>query len=209
MKAFHLFCFACLFVLASCADKKVTTTTEEQSIFLTPEIMCGTVEFTDGCGPLTDTLVRFGIALLHHMTYDDAAYTFDQVMKRDPDCFWGYWGKAMTYIHPLWPDMPSDEQMTDGYILSQKALTLAKKPSEKLYGEALASYYIKSDKKKPQRLADFQKGWEAAHNQLPNDPEAELFYHLFTLSTVSPADKTFAIQRQIGTSVDALRKKIS
>jgi tetratricopeptide (TPR) repeat protein len=192
----------------ACAEKKVSTTiTEAESIYLTPEIMCGTVEFTDGCGPKTDTLIRFGLALLHHMTYDDAAYTFDQVIKTDPDCFWGHWGKAMSYIHPLWPDMPSQEQMESGYILSQRALSLATKPKEKLYGTALAAYYEKSDKAKPQRLADFLTGWTAAHQQLPDDIEAELFYDLFRLSTVSPADKTFAVQKEVGASVENIMKQ--
>ena len=196
-----------LFLVNSCADKKVTTTNEEQSIYLTPEVMCGTVEFTDGCGPKTDTLIRFGIALIHHMTYEDAAYTFDKVMETDPDCFWGYWGKAMTYIHPLWPDAPSEEQLESGYVLSQKALSLAKKPNEKLYGAALASFYQKSDKKKAERLADFEKGWAQAHMELPDDPEAELFYALFKLSTASPADKTFAVQKEVGASTEALLLK--
>ena len=132
MKTF-LFPLLATVLLMACAEKQVNTTiAEAESIYLTPEIMCGTVEFTDGCGPKTDTLIRFGLALLHHMTYDDAAYTFDQVIQSDPDCFWGHWGKAMSYIHPLWPDMPSAEQMESGYLLSQRALALATKPKEKL-----------------------------------------------------------------------------
>ena len=48
----------------------------------------------------------------------------------DPDCFWGHWGKAMTYIHPLWPDVTSEEKMDRGWFLSQTALTLAKNEKE-------------------------------------------------------------------------------
>src|SRR5688572_28285848 len=98
-----------LFLLTGCKQKE--TTEDWQSIYLSPEVMCGTVQFTDGCGPTTDTLIRFGIALIHHMTYEDAGYTFGQVIKKDPDCFWGYWGKAMAYIHPLWPDMLTEKEM--------------------------------------------------------------------------------------------------
>lgn len=182
--------------LISCTGKKDTA--DAQNIYLTPEIMCGTVQFTDGCGEKTDTLIRFGLALIHHMTYEDAAYTFDQVIKNDPDCFWGPWGKAMTYIHPLWPDAPTEEQMESGYVLSQRALTLATKDKEKLYGEALASYYLKSDKNKAQRLADFQQGWAKATQQLPDDPESALFNGLFRLGTVSPGDLSFTVQREVG-----------
>lgn len=205
MKTCHFFLTAMtLMLMISCAEKKVIVTAEEQSIYLTPEIMCGTVEFTDGCGPSTDTLIRFGIALLHHMTYDDAAYTFDKVIEKDPDCFWGHWGKAMTYIHPMWPDMPSEEQMESGYILSQRALSLAKKPNEKLYGAAVAAYYAKSDKKKGERLVDFQKAWGEAHAQLPDDPEAELFNGLMRLAVVPPSDKSFTIQKEVGATAENL-----
>jgi tetratricopeptide (TPR) repeat protein len=194
-----------ILIFTACGQQKEID--DSQSIFLTPETMCGTVEFTDGCGEKTDTLVRFGIALLHHMTYEDAAYTFDQVMKKDRDCFWGYWGRAMTYIHPLWPDAPSEKEMETGYVLTQKALALAKKDKEKLYGAAVAAYYIKSSKIKSERLADMQKGWQAAHDQFPDDPEAELFNGLFRLSTASPNDKTYAVQKEVGEMAERLMVK--
>ena len=194
-----------ILLITACKQNKEID--DSQSIFLTPETMCGTVEFTDGCGVKTDTLVRFGIALLHHMTYEDAAYTFDQVIKKDPDCFWGYWGKAMTFIHPLWPDAPSEKDMELGYVLSQKALALAKKDKEKLYGAAVAAYYIKSSKIKSERLADMQSGWHAAHDQFPDDPEAELFNGLFRLSTASPNDKTYTIQKEVGAMAERLMVK--
>jgi tetratricopeptide (TPR) repeat protein len=181
----------------ACSDKKQVTDAS-QNVFLTPEVMCGTIQFTDGCGPQTDTLIRFGIALIHHMTYEDAAYTFDKVIEKDPKCFWGYWGKAMTYIHPLWPDVPTAEEMESGWQLSQKAMSLAGNETQKLYGAALASFYERSDKNKAQRLADFQQGWAQATAQLPDDPEAALFNGLFRLGTASPADKTFTVQREVG-----------
>ena len=205
MKLLSYFLLIPIFILTACKQKQEIETT--QSAFLTPEIMCGTVEFTDGCGPLTDTLVRFGIALLHHMTYEDAAFTFDQVMKKDPDCFWGYWGKAMTFIHPLWPDVPSDNDMETGYVLSQKALALAKKDKEKLYGATVAAYYAKSSKVKVERLADMQLAWQAAHDQFPEDPEAELFNGLFRLGTASPTDKTYAVQKEVGEMAERLMEK--
>ncbi|HSW56192.1 MAG TPA: hypothetical protein VLH59_13995, partial [Ignavibacteriaceae bacterium] len=64
----------------SCSDQKVS---ETQKTYLTPDIMCGTVQFSDGCSPKLDTLIAFGIALIHHMTYEDAEYTFDQVIELD------------------------------------------------------------------------------------------------------------------------------
>ena len=76
----------------------------EESQYLELGVMCGTVQFEDGCSPKIDSLIKFGLALVHHMTFNDAEYNFSKVIKMDPDCFWGHWGKALTYIHPLWPD---------------------------------------------------------------------------------------------------------
>ena len=181
----------------SCSDKKVAE--KLQRDFLTPEISCGTVQFSDGCSPKLDTLISFGIALIHHMTYEDAAYTFNKVIETDKDCFWGYWGKAMTIVHPLWPEIPNDEQLKEGYILSQTALNLAETDKEKLYGGAIAAYFKDAlNKTQPQRLASFDLGWKLASEELPDDLEAQLFHVLTMLATAPPEDKTYKVQREAG-----------
>jgi len=182
--------------LISCTDKKVAE--NEVSAYLTPDVLCGTVQFTDGCSPELDTLISFGFALIHHMTYDDAEYTFDQVIEKDPDCFWGHWGKAMTYIHPVWPDVPSENRMQKGWVLSQTALSLAKTEKEKLYGNAIARFYNMEEKTKKERLVDFEDAWLKAHKELPEDLEAQLFYVISMLGTVSPNDKSYDVQRKAG-----------
>lgn len=188
----------------SCSDQK---TTDEQRAYLTPEIMCGTVQFSDGCSPKLDTLIGFGIALIHHMTYEDAEYTFNRVIELDKDCFWGYWGKAMSYIHPLWPDIPDDKTLNDGFVLSQNALKLAKTEKEKLYGAAVASFYEDGlNKSEPERLEAFKNGWMTAREQLPEDIEARMFSVLSMLATVSPNDKTYKIQREAGAICEEVMK---
>ncbi len=201
--------FALAILIASCnrnsEQVSETKVSDASSIYLTPDIMCGTIQFTDGCGPAVDTLIRFGITLIHHMTYEDAEHTFDQVIAKDPDCFWGHWGKGMTFIHPMWPDEPTAERMQLGWALSQRAIALAKNEKEKKYGEALAAYYQDpTGRSKPERLATFHSGWKAANEQQPDDIEARLFYGLTKLSTASPADKTYAIQLEVG----ALAEKV-
>jgi tetratricopeptide (TPR) repeat protein len=202
--AIPILTFALLCTL-SCVDKKEVV--EENSLFLSPEIMCGTVVFTDGCSPEIDSLIRFGLALVHHMTYEDAAYHFDRVIQKDPDCFWGHWGKAMTYIHPLWPDVPSEKEMETGYTLSQRALALAKNDKEKSYAEVIAAFYAKSEKNKAERLKDMQQGWANAHQAFPDDPEAELFNGLFRLSITPPTDKTYAVQTEVGAMAERILEK--
>jgi tetratricopeptide (TPR) repeat protein len=184
----------------SCSEEKISTS---QRGYLTPETMCGTVQFSDGCSPKLDTLIAFGIALIHHMTYEDAEYTFDQVIELDKDCFWGYWGKAMTYIHPLWPDAPDQAALEKGFVLSQNALSLAKTDKEKFYAAAIASFYGgEPGKTKPERLVAFRDGWQQASNNLPEDIESRMFYVLNMLATVSPKDKSYDIQREVGAAAE-------
>lgn len=181
----------------SCSDKK--TSEEFQRDYLTPEISCGTVQFSDGCSPKLDTLISFGIALIHHMTYEDAAYTFNKVIELDKDCFWGYWGKAMTIVHPLWPEIPNEDELKEGYLLSQTALNLAKTKKEKFYGAAIAAYFKNAlNKTQPERLSAFYDGWKLASDELPEDLEAGLFHVLTMLATAPPSDKSYKVQREAG-----------
>ena len=190
----------------SCSDQKVS---ETQKTYLTPDIMCGTVQFSDGCSPKLDTLIAFGIALVHHMTYDDAEYTFNKVIELDKDCFWGYWGKAMTYIHPLWPDIPDEKTLNDGFALSQNALKLAETEKEKQYGAAVASFFEDGiNKSEPERLEAFRIGWKTAADEMPDDIEAKMFSVLSMLATVSPTDKSYKIQIEAGALAESVLKVI-
>jgi len=201
-----LLSFLSLFII-SCSDEK--SSIEDQSEYLTPEILCGTVQFTDGCTLQLDSLISFGLALIHHMTYEYADYTFSRVIEIDPDCFWGHWGRAMTYIHPLWPDVPDDDKMTRGWILAQTALNLAGTIKEKLYATALASYYEKGkEKTEYERLIAYKEGWRKANTQLPDDIEARLFYVLTRLATVSPDDKSYIEQREAGAIAEKVLEEI-
>ncbi len=177
--------------------------------FLTPDILCGTVQFSDGCGTEMDSLISFGLALVHHMTYDDAEHIFDQVIKTDPDCFWGHWGKALTYIHPLWPDEPSESQMQRGLILTQKAMQLASEEREELFGKALAAYYEDGNSKsEKERLTSYMGGWNMAREARPDDIEARLFHGLTRLANVSPDDKSHEVQLQVGRMAEAVLEEI-
>ena len=193
-------------VLLFYACSSVQSSDESQikaSTFLTPDILCGTVQFSDGCGPTTDSLISFGLALVHHMTFDDAEHIFDQVIKSDPDCFWGHWGKALTFIHPLWPDEPSTERLQQGLVLSQKALALARKPKEHSYGQAMKAYYENGQtRSEKERLGSYREAWAQINKNQADDIEARLFHGLSRLALVSPDDKSYVVQREVGKTAE-------
>ena len=55
----------------------------------------GDVSFPVGCNAEAAPLVERGVALLHHMMYDEAGFVFGMADDRDPDCALAYWGRAM------------------------------------------------------------------------------------------------------------------
>ena len=192
-------------VCSSCSPKA-----EQEEIALLGEMtMCGTVQFSDGCGEKPDSLISYGLALVHHMTYDEAELIFDRLIKENPDCFWGHWGKALTFFHPVWPDTPGEEQLKMGGELAEKALSLATKEKEKVYGNALAAFYKgELTKTKQERLKSFSQSLETAFNSYPDDMELKALYALSLIATADAADKTYKNQLKAGALAEEVLKVI-
>lgn len=181
-----------LIILAGCSSRKEPGLVENIPV-------CGTVQFSDGCSPELDKAISMGIALIHHMTYEEADTLFSKVGESDPSCFWSPWGKAMTYIHPLWNDPPSQELLKAGWALSQQALKLAKTDKEIRYGNALAAFYENGlEKTERERLQGFEGGWAVAQAADPNDIEAKAFYTLSLIATSDAGDPDLVKQRKAG-----------
>ena len=77
----------------------------------------GTVRLPASCGEAADRHLERGLALLHHMTYEGARASFEAATESDPECALGYWGRAMTRIHPLWSDPPTEEAFEGAPLL--------------------------------------------------------------------------------------------
>src|SRR3954471_4393794 len=65
----------------------------------------GTIHFAaSGDADVRAHVVR-GVKLLHHMMYEEADREFAAALEADTGCAFAYWGRAMTVVHPLWPDV--------------------------------------------------------------------------------------------------------
>jgi tetratricopeptide (TPR) repeat protein len=159
----------------------------------------GTVRLTHSCNDAAAIQLGRGLALLHSMTYEDARSAFASATEVDPDCAMGYWGQAMTFVHPLWSDPPGEAGFERGQALLGEARSHAESEGELAYIEALAGYYEagRGDSERP-NLMGFESGWRAFHEKYPDDPEGTCFYALARLGTAEPSDKTFAVQRAAG-----------
>ncbi len=147
----------------------------------------GTVHFPVSCNEVAHQHANRGLALLHHMTYAGARKAFVAATQADADCAMGYWGQAMSYIHPLWSDLPSESEFKQGQALVALARDRGKKAAWELaYIRAVTAYY--SEDRKPDEkanIASFAKAWREVYKQFPEDTEAAGFYALTHLASVS------------------------
>lgn len=160
----------------------------------------GTVHFPVSCNEVASRHMERGVALLHHMTYDGAEASFAAATEADPDCAMGYWGKAMTFIHPLWADVPDEATLKQGWTLVSEAKARGQKTKrEQAYIAVLGAYYKDGWTREPAaRLASFDQGWRQLHEHFPDDLNAASFYALAHMATADPSDKTYQKQREAG-----------
>ena len=145
----------------------------------------GSVAFPISCSDDAAATMRQGLALLHHMTFTEAAGVFEAAAEQDPDCALAYWGMAMTPLHPLWPDVPSDQNLERGWVLLQEARAAGlQTPREEGYVTALEAYYRDAaDRTEAARLTTYAEAWEQVRVAHPDDSEATLFAALSLIAT--------------------------
>ena len=170
----------------------------------------GTVVLAPTCGEAATAELRRGLALLHNMTYSEAEQAFRAAADEDTDCGLAYWGMAMTYVHPLWPDVPSEEQLARGWGLLQEARSKGlATPREEAYVSALEAYYRDgADRSEKERLAAYAEAWDRVRTEHPDDPEAALFTALATIATAPPSDSTFRHQLEAGAMAEDVLEAI-
>ena len=158
----------------------------------------GTVNFTVTCNAQAQQYAVKGLALLHHMTYEGAREAFLEATKVDADCAMGYWGQAMSFIHPLWSDMPSEAEFKKGQDLLALARDRGEKSVlEKAYISAVEAYYaVGRGFNEKANKASFEKAWYEVYKQFPEDSEAASFYALAHMATADIATQGYIKQQR-------------
>lgn len=164
----------------------------------------GSVAFPVNCSEPAAESMRLGLALFHNMTYEVAESAFATAAEQDADCVLAYWGMAMTYFHPLWPDVPSEEALERGWTLLQEARGRGSLTArEDAYISALEAYYRDgSSRDERSRLVSYAEAWGEVHADHPQDQEAALLYALALTAAAPGADLTFTAQREAGSIVE-------
>jgi len=153
----------------------------------------GTVSFPVSCSEQAARVVERGVALLHHMMYENARLVFGMAENLDPECAMAVWGQAMVMIHPMWPDRPTPDEIGRGRELAGRALAVgAATPRETAYLATAWAYFADEiDETEQDRLNRFAEAWRRIAEQHPEDLEAQAFYALAHLATADLNDKSY------------------
>ncbi|MBX0331761.1 hypothetical protein K3G39_00770 [Pontibacter sp. HSC-14F20] len=169
----------------------------------------GTVNLKTSCHEQAQQLFDNGLALMHHMMYEQAEQQFTAAAQTAPDCGMAQWGIAMSYIHPLWGERPTDENLAKGKAAVEQAQQqqhLTEK--EKAYIRAVSLFYDNWEKTSyADQLKAFERGYKEVHEAYPDEVEAAAFYALGQLGTAPKTDKTFVKQKEAGALLEQLHTK--
>jgi len=162
-------------------------------------------EFTISCSESAQEQFETGLALLHHMMYEQAADHFSDGAASHADCSMAHWGLAMTQLHPLWAP-PSEAEFERGQAAAEQASQMeALTEREDQYISAIATYYSVAAEDGHQAGL---RAWEQAHAALyetyPDDVDAGAFSGLAHLATAPSDDATFAHQKRAGALFEEL-----
>ena len=172
----------------------------------------GTVRFEVRGKPEAQAHVVRGVKLVHHMMYPEADREFAQAADVDPACALAHWGRAMTLLHPLWPDAPTDAERKLGAEQIRRGLACPPAtPRERAYLATLGRYF---DEATPgdhaARLKILDDSWGALALKYPDDLDAIAFSALYHLAPARflPKDKSHRIQLEAVTRLQAVAAKI-
>jgi hypothetical protein len=169
----------------------------------------GKIDFETSCAAKAQEQVRTGLALLHHMMYEQAEEVFLAASQADPECAMAYWGVAMSVVHPLWAERPTDDAHRKGREALDRARAAKHATQRELaYIDALDSFYRDWETTPyPAQLAGFEEGFRKLHEAYPDDVDAATFYALSHLATAPKADQTLSQQLHAGAMLEALHER--
>jgi hypothetical protein len=165
----------------------------------------GTVRFETSCTPEAQTLFDRGMLYQHSFWYRASQRTFEEALKKDPQCGIAYWGIALSVLwNPHVP--PPAKNLADGLAALKKGQDVgAKTQREKDYLNALMVMYADYDKIDHRtRIVAYANAMEQLAGRYKDDDEAQIFYALALNTSASPADKTYANQLKGGALLEPI-----
>ncbi|MCP1727580.1 tetratricopeptide (TPR) repeat protein [Natronospira proteinivora] len=143
----------------------------------------GEVHFQPACREDSAETFDQGLALKHHMMYQQARSTFRDLAEDDPDCAMAHWGEAATWFQPLWPERPDEAALSAG----REAIDRAREAGpgserEAALIEAVAAFFSPEEKSYGERIRAWAEGMEAAYAEHSQDLDVAALYSLSRLA---------------------------
>ena len=157
----------------------------------------GEAHLATSCNSSAQQKIDRGVALIHSFWYHEAEKSFRLATDADPKCSMGWWGVAMSNLHPLWAP-PTADELKVGQQAAVKAKQIgAKTARERALIDAINTFYSDADKLDHRaRMTAYEKAMAEVARANPEDIEASIFHALAILGVASPNDKTYAQQKQ-------------
>ena len=186
--------FACLLVASAVGAAKSVRADEadmhgDHAARAGQELL-GTVDFRVSCAEATRPAFDLALGFMHHMMYEQARSTFEQIAETDPECAMAYWGIATTRYQPLWPTRPDAEELQQGWTEIQKAKDLEPATERERHLVAATEAFFRDPETADwwTRIERWAEGMESAHRASPDDLDTAALYALSRLALSPVAD---------------------
>jgi hypothetical protein len=170
----------------------------------------GRVDFPSGCSPAVQPRFERAVALLHSFWYEEAGHAFAEVVRADSACALGYWGTAISRLHPLWTP-PSAAENAEALAAARRAVRLSRPGTrERAWAETATAYYGDYDSiDHPTRLRAYETALRHLAERYPADDEARIFLALALIANgqLAATDTTYARQREAGRILEPLFRR--
>jgi hypothetical protein len=187
------------------AAGRVAAQEEHRHVAAGPEHL-GHVHFATTCRAAAQRHFERGVTYLHSFWYEKATPEFRAAVVADSTCAMGYWGQAMSLLHPLWtPPPPAD--LAAGLAAAERGLAVTTTPRERDYLRAIDTYYTNySATDHATRIASYAAAMDSVGRRNPDDHEAAIFYALALIAVgqTHPTDTTFTYQKRADSILEPL-----
>lgn len=142
-----------------------------------------------------------GVLLLHSFEYGRARRAFQEASRIAPNFALAYWGEAMTFDHPIWPENDRTAALSSLAKLGATAAERRAKAGterEKMYLDAVERLYGDGDD--PKRAAAYSEAMAELTRRFPDDLEARSFYALSILGLTRTTRSTENYMRAAATA---------
>jgi len=155
----------------------------------------GKVAFANSCDAQVQPELQRAMAMLHSFWFTAGEKTFRNVLENDPRCRIATFGiAALLMNNPLAGQGASPQAAASAQAAIEQGRRIeGGTQRERDYIEAVAAYYADfANQPERARQAARAQAFEALAARYPDDDEAQIFAALYTASTQSQADQTYA-----------------